>query len=263
MWQGTIRARRSSNCVPGLLLCRKCVYRHGAVFCGKKRRCSVRDNAIKRYIPSVWRNFLDFLAVKGNAEKFGSPPGFAMAQKRKTTIEVTGAHPDAMVLFIESDRRGNNEVEIFRLNDSAARRFPDAKPVLFEFGIRGYFAEQHLGAAAHNRNENALVRAPGALNDFARVDFVMHRQVRAEQFARGIFARLDDASADDARCLAALVGRHRTARRKCLRTLFLHPGGHVASPGKRRRFPPVPSPSRRSRTGATGGVSRGRNRLTV
>ena len=31
-----------------------------------------RDHGIKWYIPRVWRNFLDFLTMKGNADQLGS-----------------------------------------------------------------------------------------------------------------------------------------------------------------------------------------------
>jgi hypothetical protein len=33
-----------------------------------------RENAIKPYIPRLWRNFLDFLALKSKAGKFWAKP---------------------------------------------------------------------------------------------------------------------------------------------------------------------------------------------
>ena len=186
-----------------------------------------------------------------------------MAQECKTPIKISGAHADAMVLFIEGDGRRNDEIEILGVDEHAARRLPDTQTILLELRVRRDFAKQHLCSAAQDWNENALVCAPRALDDFACIDFVVHRQVSADQLAGGKLTRFDDAFTDDARRYSPFVGRHRAARRECLRSLFLHRVGHVKSPGRRRRFPPVPLPSRRSRTGATGGVSRGRNRLTV
>ncbi len=188
---------------------------------------------------------------------------FAMTQKCETPIKISSAHADAMALIGESNSRRDYDVEFLRRDKQTARRFPDTQTVLFQLGVRRDFTKQHLCAAAQNWDENALVCAPGALDDLACVDFVTHRQVYAHQFARRKFSRANYVIADGAGCVLTFMRRHRATRCERLRSLLLHQVGHVKSPGRRRRFPPVPLPSRRSRTGATGGVSRGRNRLTV
>ena len=140
--------------------------KHG-LFHGKNCVLLLGDNPIKPYIPSIWRNFLDFLAAECNADKLRSKPVFSVSQKRETAIEEAGAHADAMTVIVEGDRRCDDEIEIFGCNDSPARRLPDAESILFQFGIRVDLAKQHLRTAAQNRHKNALVCAPRALNDFA------------------------------------------------------------------------------------------------
>ena len=67
-----------------------------AVFHTEKRLLSVTNYPIKRYIPSVWRNFLNFLALKCNADQLWSNPVFSIPQMGKATIEISSAHTDAM-----------------------------------------------------------------------------------------------------------------------------------------------------------------------
>ncbi len=194
---GKIHARCIDGCSCDERLRVGVLRRKYPVFYGKKRGFLVGNDPIKPYIPSIWRNFLDFLAVKRNAEEFGPQPVCSMTQECKTAIEIPCAHTDTMVVFVESNGRRNNKIEFLRPDKQTARWLPDAQAILFKFGVRSYFAEQHLCAAAQNRNENALICAPCTLNDLARVDFVVHRQVRAEQLARCKFARVNDAPADD------------------------------------------------------------------
>ena len=106
-----------------------------------------------------------------------------MPQEGKTTVKISGTHADTMISFIECNRWRDNKIEFLGRNKQASRWLPDSEAILFEFGFRGDFTKKHLCTAAQNRDENALICAPRALNDFACIYFVMHWQIRANQFA--------------------------------------------------------------------------------
>ena len=104
----------------------------------------------------------------------------AVAQKGKATIVVTAAHADAIVVRVESDSRRYDDVESFWFAKYTSNRLPDSEPVALEFRVGLDFAKQHFCAAAQNRHENALICAPGALDDFTRIDLVVHGQETTE-----------------------------------------------------------------------------------
>jgi len=143
----------------------------------------IANYAIKPYIPRIWRNFLDFLTLKRNADEFRTNPVFAMPQKGKTPIEIATAHADPMSVFIERDRRCNDQVEFSRRYQDPANGFPYTVSVLLEFSFRRCFAKEHFALGAQNRNKNALVCAPRGFDDVTCVDFVDHRQVTTDRVA--------------------------------------------------------------------------------
>ena len=152
-----------------------------AVFHGEKRLLSVSNYPIKPYIPSVWRNCLDFLALKCDTDQLWSNPVFAIPQMGKTTIKISSAHTDAMSLPVECNGRSDDKVEMFWLDQYAACWLPDAKFTSFKFSVGIDLAKQHFRTAAQYWHENALVCAPGPLDDFTRIDFIVHRQVTADR----------------------------------------------------------------------------------
>ena len=72
-----------------------------------------RDHCIKRYIPRVWRNFLDFLATKGNADQFGAKPFFPVAQVREASVVIGATHADAVAVVVESNGWRDDNIEAF------------------------------------------------------------------------------------------------------------------------------------------------------
>ena len=186
-----------------------------------------------------------------------------MSKVRETSIIVGASHADSIAVAVENNGRRYNNIQLSRVNQESACRFPDTESVLFELGLGRDLAEHHLRRSAQNRNKNALVCAPSARNDFSRIDLVVHRQVAADRLARVILREFANALTDNFRCCSAFRVRQIAPLPERVQTKRLCRCGHESGREKRRRFPPVPLPSRRSRTGATGGVNRGRNRLTV
>mgnify|MGYP001814069315 CR=1 FL=1 len=106
-----------------------------------------------------------------------------MSQVRETTIVVSAAHADAVIVLIEGNRRRNDNVEPAGVDDETANRLPDAELISFQLSVTRHFAKRHSCAGAQNRHENALVCAPASFDDFACIDFVTHRQEAGDGFA--------------------------------------------------------------------------------
>lgn len=102
-----------------------------------------------------------------------------------------------MSALIKRNGRSDDEIELSRLNEEAARRFPKSERTLFKFRVGCDFAKQHFRAPAQNRYENALVCAPRSLDDFTCIDFVVHWQVTADGFAGVELARVTNSLAND------------------------------------------------------------------
>ena len=68
---------------------------------------------VKRYVPRVWGDFLDFLAVKRDVDQLRSQPLSSMSQEVKVAVEVTAAHANAMVLIVEGNDWRDNEINRF------------------------------------------------------------------------------------------------------------------------------------------------------
>jgi len=103
-------------------------------------------------------------------------PVFSLPQKSETAIVITAAHADSIVVLIESDHRSDDKIEHSWINQNASSWFPNTKAAARQFGLRSDRTKRHLRLAAQNRNENALVCAPGTFDDFACIYLVLHRQ---------------------------------------------------------------------------------------
>ena len=73
------------------------------------------NDSIKRYIPRIWRNFLDFLAIEGNANQLWAKPDLSVAEVCKTAVVITAAHSDAIAIAVESNGRCDDDVETSRV----------------------------------------------------------------------------------------------------------------------------------------------------
>ena len=175
---------------------------------GKTAELRVRDNSIKRYIPRIWLNFLDFLAAKGNANQFRANPISTMSKMGETTIVIRASHADAIAVLVECNSRRYYHVELSRIDEEATHRFPNAKLILFQFRVRSHFAKCHFGARAQNRYENALVCPPASLDDFSCIDFVMHWQETRYRVARIPGSSRANAIANDFGCALTILCRH-------------------------------------------------------
>ena len=74
----------------------------------------VAKHSIKPYIPSIWRYFLDSLALERYANQFGTQPVFPVPEVGKAAIEVSSAHADPVVIVVEGHCRRNGNVEFSR-----------------------------------------------------------------------------------------------------------------------------------------------------
>ena len=98
-------------------LTRVCLARWRAQGCisgAQDASVSVGKNRIKPYIPRIWPYFLNFLASEGNADQFRSKPQLPVLKVREATIEISSAHTDPVVVFVESDCRRNRNVQVAR-----------------------------------------------------------------------------------------------------------------------------------------------------
>ena len=120
-------------------------------------------NAIKRYIPRVWRYFLDFLTVKGESDELWLKPELAFTQVRKTAIEITAAHSDTVFVVVESDEWSNYNVEKPGADSHAIHRFPDPELVFSEWRFAQNFSEVHAAVIQRDRRKHVLVGTPAAL----------------------------------------------------------------------------------------------------
>jgi len=178
------------------------------VFRGSKYRSGVGDNAVKPYIPRVWLDFLDFLALERDADQFGLQPVASMPKMGKTTIVVTATHANTIVFIVESDSRSNDNVKGTSVGQEAAYGFPNTELVSFELGFGRHFAKCHFGAGAQNGDKNALFCAPTAFDDFSSIDLVLHRQETCDRVADVPGAGGEHALADDVGCMCAFVRGH-------------------------------------------------------
>ena len=83
------------------------------------------ENTIKSYIPSVWRDFLDFLALESDAHQFRSEPVFSMPQERKAAIVETSTHAYSIEIAIECDGRRDNNLQSAWRYDFTGNWFPN------------------------------------------------------------------------------------------------------------------------------------------
>ena len=147
--------------------------------------CSVSvglaDNAGKPYIPTIWRYFLDFLAIECKPDELWSQPGSPASQKRKMTIEVAAAHADTIACIIKSNERCNNDIEVGRIDLEFRFWFPNSEPISGNRRFRQQIPERHITVTVDYRRKNALFCAPGALDDSVRIDLVPCCQIAGDR----------------------------------------------------------------------------------
>ncbi len=160
-------------------------------------------NAIKLYIPRVWSNFLDFLAIERKPDQFRFVPKTSVSQERETSIEISAAHSDSMAIIIKSNDGCKNNVDSFRCNKRTRNGFPYSKKISLELCVGCEAPKFHAAVIMYHWCKNALFCAPCAPDDGARVDFVVSRQVTGDIFARVEFMRSNNAFGDYRRRFAA------------------------------------------------------------
>ena len=162
----------------------------------KKRLATFGNYLINRYIPRVWGDFLDSLAVKREANQLRSAPSTPPFQKLKTAIEVTAAHADSITVVVEYDNRCDDEVTAVSRDDRSGNRLPEAEEIPGQHSVGSELSKNHFGAGIDYGRKNALFCAPCALDNGCRVDFVIARQVTGDGLARHEFVRVNDTFAD-------------------------------------------------------------------
>ena len=92
------------------------------------RRCcallAVCCYAVKPYIPRVWLNCLDFLAIKSDAYQFGPQPVLSVLQKWEAAVEVAAAHSNSMKVIIECNNWSDDNINLISIYSWARNRLP-------------------------------------------------------------------------------------------------------------------------------------------
>jgi len=174
----------------------------------------VRVNAIKLYIPRIWRDFLDLLTRKRNAHELRMKPVTTMSQERESTIEVATAHADAVRFPVERDSRRDDKIEIARVDSFTVNGLPDIEHAALQKRMRRQPEKGQLATVAQNRNENALVRSPGAVDNARGFDFFIHRQVAGDIPGCKKLPRGNDAATYDSGCGRAIFRAHASPGRQ-------------------------------------------------
>lgn len=143
--------------------------------------------SIKWYIPRVWRDILDFLAVKRDANQFWTQPFSTPFQKVKTTVEVTSAHSYSKTILIESDDRRDNDIECICGDRWSDYGFHKTESIGCDFSIGFELPKKHSATDIGHGRKNALSCAPRARNDICWINFVVGRQVTCDCLARHEF----------------------------------------------------------------------------
>ena len=100
-----------------------------------------RIDAENWHIPRVWRDFFDSLALEGNADKPGSKPVPAVAEKSECPIEVTAAHADTVPPFVECNERSDHDIEFTYVDRLSGNRLPETEVIHRESRFRERFAK--------------------------------------------------------------------------------------------------------------------------
>jgi hypothetical protein len=202
------------------------------------------NNAENRYIPRIWRDFFDSLALESDTDKFRVKPVIPVLEKRERAIEVTTTHTKTVPLIIEGEERSDDNIEPPGFDRLAVYRFPETEVIHCQSRLRERLAKMHVAAAAGYRQENPLFCAPRALDDCTRIYFVPRRNVTADIVATQEVAAVEKSISNYSRCAGSLDCGHRTARVSCAGAQAFRVGQWIAHwyrPVRgRRRPPPVP-----------------------
>ena len=183
-----------------------------------------RINAENRDIPRVWRDFPDSLALEGNADKPGSKPVPAVAEKSECAIKVTAAHADTVPLTIECNERSDDDIEFTCAGRLSRNGLPETEVVHRELRFGQRFAKQQKAVRAGYRQENALFCAPCALDDCSCIYLVPHWQVTTYRVAAHEITAVEKTVCDSPGSVLALLGGHRTACFPGVESQGLHRG---------------------------------------
>jgi len=116
---------------------RKKAGRYLGIFCGY---------SIKPYVPRVWRNFLDFLAIKCRANQLRAQPVTPVLQKRKTAIVLPATYSNSIVLIVIGNNRRDDEINRACRNVRPGNWLPNTEKIPFKFGVRRNLPKNHVAA---------------------------------------------------------------------------------------------------------------------
>ena len=85
------------------------------------------NDAENRYIPRIWRDFFDPLAIESDTDQFRVKPVIPTFEKCECAIEITTAHTKTVSLVIESEERGDDDIESACINRITVYRLPEAE----------------------------------------------------------------------------------------------------------------------------------------
>ena len=135
------------------------------------------ENTIKPYIPRICPYFLDFLAFERKAGKFRMHPAFLVAQKGKTTVEITTTHSNSIAIFVKSDNRSYDNIEFFRRNTIAGTWLINTILISFQARIARNPHKSHFSAAFENRNKYLFSSLPRSFKNHTCVDFMTESEI--------------------------------------------------------------------------------------
>lgn len=179
---------------------------------GKRRLQSFGINSIKSYIPRIWLDFLDSLAIVRKADEFWMKPVTPEFQERKGAVEVAAAHADAMPGLVKRDERCDDDVDVRGRDLVAGYGLPKAEVIPDERRFTVERSECHLPVGRRNRYKNALARAPRALDDRGRIDLVPDGDIAGKRPGGEKVAAREESIGDASGCERSIFRRERTAR---------------------------------------------------
>lgn len=87
------------------------------------------NNAENRYIPRIWRDFFDPLALESDTDKFRVKPVIPVPEKPERAIEVTTTHTKTVSLIVEGKERSDDNIEPARFDRITVNRFPETEVI--------------------------------------------------------------------------------------------------------------------------------------
>ena len=91
------------------------------------------NNAENRYIPRIWRDFFDPLALESDTDQLRVKPVIPLPEKCKSAIEVSATHAKTVPAVVESDEWSNDNIEPRYIDCVAAHRLPETEVIHRQF----------------------------------------------------------------------------------------------------------------------------------